>query len=73
MMFWDDHNPPHYHAKYNQYKIIVEINSGVIKGKFPPRALRHLLEWHDLHKQELLANWKRAQKSEDLLAIEGLE
>ncbi len=72
-MFWDEHNPPHYHAKYQKYKVTVEIKSGVVKGRFPPRALRHLLDWHELHKDELMKNWERARKGKDLMAIEGLE
>ena len=37
-MYWNEHNPPHFHAKYGEYKIIVDIKSGVIEGKFPKRA-----------------------------------
>lgn len=37
-MFWNDHAPPHFHAKYGDYEITVEIETGVIDGKFPPRA-----------------------------------
>ncbi len=33
MMYWEDHAPPHFHAKYNEYEIIVEIESGVVEGK----------------------------------------
>lgn len=29
-MYWDEHNPPHFHAKYGEYKIIVHIKTGVI-------------------------------------------
>jgi hypothetical protein len=39
-MFYDEHNPPHFHAKYGSFKISIEIETGVIKGKFPKRALR---------------------------------
>ena len=43
-MYWDDHVPPHFHAKYAEYEITVNIRTGVIEGKFPKRALRHVLE-----------------------------
>lgn len=47
-VFYDEHNPPHFHAKYGGFKISVEINSGIVKGKFPKRTLRAVLDWHDL-------------------------
>ena len=46
-MYWDDHAPPHFHAKYAEYEITVNILTGVVEGKFPKRALRHVLEWYD--------------------------
>ena len=39
-MYWDDHLPPHFHAKYGEYEVTVNIETGVIEGKFPKRALR---------------------------------
>jgi len=38
-MYWSDHAPPHFHAKYGEYEIIVTIEGGVVEGKFPRRAL----------------------------------
>ncbi|MGM0788248.1 MAG: DUF4160 domain-containing protein [Thermodesulfobacteriota bacterium] len=39
-IFYRDHAPPHFHAIYGEYEITVEIESGVINGCFPKRALR---------------------------------
>ncbi len=39
-MIFNDHNPPHFHAEYNGFEITVEIESGIIEGKFPKRALK---------------------------------
>ena len=72
-MYWDDHLPPHYHAKYGQYEILVEIETGVFMGKFPKRALRHVLEWHDRHQDELTVNWELVCRKEPLNLIEPLE
>ena len=72
-MYWSDHAPPHFHAKYADYEVTVDILSGVVDGKFPKRALRHILEWYDLHKPELLENWERCGKYEVLKAIDPLE
>ena len=73
MMYWNDHNPPHFHAKYKEYEIIIYIEDGVIEGKFPKRALKLVLEWLDLHKNELLDNWRLSNIGEPLKNIEPLE
>jgi hypothetical protein len=72
-MYYDEHNPPYFHAKYENYKISVEIESGVVKGKFPKRALRAVLEWYDLHKEELAKDWELALKDMPLKKIKPLE
>ncbi len=65
-MFYKDHAPPHFHAIYGEYEITVEIESGVINGRFPRRALRLVLEWLELHKDELLENWQLAEEKKPL-------
>ncbi len=72
-MFFNEHGVPYFHAVYGEHKITVEIESGTVRGTFPTRALRLVLEWAGLHKQELLANWARARQREPLTRIEGLE
>jgi hypothetical protein len=72
-MYWDDHAPPHFHAKYGEYEITVEIHTGIIEGKFPKRALRHVLEWYELSKDELIEDWELCQKNETPNPIEPLE
>jgi hypothetical protein len=59
---------------YGDHKITVEIESGTIRGTFPPRGLRLVLEWATpLHRQELLADWERARQRQPLVRIEALE
>ncbi len=72
-MLYNEHNPPHFHAKYGDYKILIEIESGVVEGRFPPRALKALLEWTQLHKGELLQDWQLAKEHKELNSIEPLE
>ena len=72
-MFFNEHGPAHFHAVYGEHKVTVEIESGTIRGTFPPRALRLVLEWATLHRQELLANWERARQRQPLIRIEPLE
>jgi len=59
-MFHREHGSPHFHAKYGDYEITVNIETGVVTGPFPRRALSHVLEWYDLHRRELVENWKLA-------------
>jgi hypothetical protein len=61
-MFYRDHEPANFHAVYGEYEITVGIEDGIVKGEFPRRALRHVLEWYEMHKAELAENWTR-QKS----------
>ena len=72
-MNYRDHQPPHFHARYNDYEVTVEIETGVIAGKMPRRALNLILEWSDQHKDELRANWLLAREHKALATIEPLE
>jgi hypothetical protein len=72
-MLYDDHRPPHFHAEYGQYKITMEINTGVLQGRFPRRALKALLEWYELHRDGLLENWELAEQHAPLNRIPPLE
>ena len=73
IMYWRDHNPPHFHAKYGDYEVMITIKDGIIDGKFPKRALKLVLEWLERHKDELMENWTRAQSGKELMLIEPLE
>ncbi len=71
-MFFREHGPAHYHAVYGEFEVTVEIEAGVVSGKFPRQALHRLLEWHELHQHELLENWKLAQQRKPLYKISPL-
>ena len=72
-MYYRDHSPPHFHAEYGEYEVTVEINSGIVKGAFPRRALKAVLEWYELHREELLEDWSLAEQQQPLNSIEPLE
>ncbi|NKC12630.1 MAG: DUF4160 domain-containing protein [Gammaproteobacteria bacterium] len=65
--------PAHFHAEYGEYEITVDIETGVVTGKFPRRALNAVLEWYMLHKDELMSNWEAAMNRKPLSKIEPLE
>jgi hypothetical protein len=72
-MFYREHGVPHFHAVYGEYEISAEVETGTIHGRFPPRALKLVLEWMNLHKQELLENWELAKQGQPLKRIAPLE
>ena len=73
-MFFDDHNPPHFHALYGEYEVLLNINSfAVFAGNLPPRALGLVIEWATQHQAELFKNWGRARGQESLSKIEPLK
>jgi hypothetical protein len=72
-MYYSDHGPPHFHAKYGEYRITVELDSGVVKGTFPRRALIAVLDWYVVHLEELRDNWNRARSDQPLSRILPLE
>lgn len=72
-MFYSEHGTPHFHAAYGEYRISVEIESGKVHGTFPPRALRLVLDWMALHKQELLEDWRQAREGQPLTPVAPLE
>lgn len=72
-MYMNEHQPPHFHVWYNDYKAIITIEDGVVTGSLPRRALKLVYEWLDLHKVELMDNWKRMEQKNELLNIEPLK
>lgn len=72
-MNYNDHQPPHFHARYQDQEIIVEIESGTIEGRMSKRALGMVLEWLDLHQAELMEDWERARQRQPLKPIQPLQ
>jgi hypothetical protein len=72
-MFYSEHGTPHFHAVYGDYEISVEIETGIVRGEFPARALNLVLEWNSVHKQELISNWRLARQGQPLKRITPLE
>jgi len=72
-MFFDDHNPPHFHAEYQEYEAVFDIRSlEILRGDFPKRARLMVTEWALEHRKELLTNWEKAKKSGNMEKIEPL-
>jgi phosphomannomutase len=72
-MYFDEHNPPHFHARYGKDYVAVEIATlRVIEGEFPPRALGLVIEWAAQHRDELVRNWNDARNEQPLSKISPL-
>jgi Domain of unknown function (DUF4160) len=58
-MFFNDHGPPHFHARYGEFEATINISTlSVINGELPRRAWNLVQEWAIIHREELLANWR---------------
>jgi hypothetical protein len=72
-MYFRDHAPPHFHARYGGEEAVIAIADGrVIRGEIPERALRLVREWLDIHKRELDENWRLATEPAPLNRIDPL-
>jgi hypothetical protein len=71
-MNYNDHVPPHFHAKYHDQEVLVEIQTGIVQGRMSRRALDMVLEWYDMHKDELLRNWDLTRQRKPLEKIAPL-
>jgi hypothetical protein len=62
LMYFNDHNPPHFHVEYGEYEAsIAIIELSVLEGDLPSRILGYVVEWASMHKQELMNNWNMIQ------------
>lgn len=72
-MYWRDHAPPHFHAKYGGEEITVDIETGIVSGAMSNRAIGMIQEWRMHHKNELMINWKLAEQKRTVNPIQPLE
>ena len=72
-MYYKEHNPPNFHAKYNEYKAVFTIEDlKMSEGDLPKRVVSLVLEWAFLHRDELMENWKLSEEGKPLNNIEPL-
>ena len=61
-LYYNDHEPAHFHAVYGEYEALIEVETLMtLRGDLPRRALALVLEWAAIHRRELRANWERTQ------------
>ena len=72
-MYFDDHSPPHFHAKYGEHEAQILIATGeILHGSLPRRALNLVQEWTELRHEALVHNWELTQRQEPLATIDPL-
>lgn len=72
-MYYNDHNPPHFHAEYGGNQMVVDIGTlGVIGGRLSHRATGLVIEWAAIHQAELGDAWHQARNMEPLDPIDPL-
>jgi Domain of unknown function (DUF4160) len=73
-MFFNDHAPPHFHAEYGEFKAVVNIQDlTVMEGNLPRRAQQLVLDWAELHQEELLEDWRLCMAKEQPKPIAPLQ
>ena len=72
-MYYKDHAPPHFHAKYGGERAAFSINElRLIGGSLHKRVVSLILEWAFEHRSELIEDWELAKRKEDLKKIDPL-
>lgn len=73
-MFYDEPNPPHFHAEYQGQNALFDFNGNVLKGSLNSKTATKLVrEWVDLHVAELEKDWRLAQEGKEISKIEPLK
>ncbi len=73
-MYFDDHNPPHFHARYAEFECEIDLKTlSIMEGDLPPRVLGLVIEWATMHKEELLENWTIMENKQSFKKIEPLK
>ena len=73
-MYYQEHNPPHFHVRYNDYRAVFSIKDlALLAGKLPPKVTGLVIEWAIQHQQELMDDWQLAISLQSLKPIAPLE
>ena len=72
-MFYDEHNPPHFHARYGDKKGTFDIRTlNMIEGNLPIKVRNLIVEWADQNRKKLMENWGLTQEGKKPHKIEPL-
>ena len=72
-MFYNEHIPPHFHARHGEDRAVIDIASGdVLEGELSRRDLRLVEAWLELNRESLMANWQLALEGREMFKIAPL-
>lgn len=72
-MYYSDHMPPHFHAKYQDFEGMFYLDGEMFKGDIPSKQQKYIQVWADIHHAELLEAWQDASQNKNLTSIRGLK
>ena len=67
------HNIPHLHAEYQDDEIVVDFEGNILEGRLPKGKQKLLLAWIEIHKEDLIANWKLLSNGDGYFRIDPLK
>lgn len=76
MFYYDnkEHNIPHIHIEYAEYNAVISIpEANLLAGNFPKDKLKLVVAWIEIHKEDLIADWKLAIEGSTVFKIEALK
>ena len=73
-MYYNDHNPPHFHARYGEHQAMYDIATlELLEGMLPKSAQRYVHRWASMHRDALMDDWMLTQNGQAPLEIPPLE
>mgnify|MGYP001146812330 CR=1 FL=1 len=73
-MYYEDHNPPHFHVEFQGHKAVFDFSGNILNGNLKSKTATKLVrEWVDLHQSELEEDWQLAQSGQQIKKIEPLD
>jgi hypothetical protein len=77
LMFFRDnrrHHLPHIHARYQGEEAAIALEDGhILDGKLPPKQLKMMQAWIEIHKEELFVDWELAVNGDEPFRIAPLQ
>ncbi len=68
------HHKPHIHVWYQDNEAVLSVPEGeILEGFIPPNKMKLVLAWIEIHKEELLADWKLAAEGQQIFKIDPLK
>lgn len=67
------HNVPHIHAEYSGEEVVVSLDGDILEGSIPKNKQKLVDAWIEIHREDLLANWKLLSEGQQFFRIDPLK